>query len=247
VLLLTQESIKLEINAPARMRNGTVLYADVYRLDDTGKHPAILARSPYNKSETTSNVLSGYMSPYKFVRNGYAVVIQDLRGTGVSEGKFYARRAEADDGYDTVEWIASQPWCDGNVGMYGLSHLGFTQWAGAKAQPPHLKTICPAGTQAGARPFKKGAFRLNQMLVWYLVLTANALRRSKLPPVELKTLRETLLGSMDNIGEQLLFLPLKDAPATKIAQNLDIIPFIQFISIPSQDSGTLYFLIKEGV
>ncbi len=223
--MLPKESIKLEINIAASMRDGISLYADVYRPDDAARHPAILVRSPYNKSETSSNVLSGYMSPYKFVRSGYAVVIQDLRGTGVSEGEFYARRAEANDGYDTVEWIAAQPWCDGNVGMYGLSHLGFTQWAAAKAQPPHLKTICPAGTQAGARPFKNGAFRLNQMLIWYLILTAGALRRSQLPPTALKKLRETLVHAMDNIGEQLRFLPLKDVPAVKIAREPDIIPF----------------------
>ncbi len=223
--MLSQESIKLEINVPARMRDGTILYADIYRPDDAEKHPAILARSPYNKSESTSNVLSGYMNPQKFVRSGYAVVIQDLRGTGVSEGEFYARRAEADDGYDTVEWLAARPWCDGNVGMYGLSHLGFTQWAAAKARPPHLKTICPAGTQAGARPFKYGAFRLNQMLVWYLILTAGALRRSSLPAGELKRRREALVRAMDNISEQLCFLPLKDMPGSKIAGEPDIIPF----------------------
>jgi putative CocE/NonD family hydrolase len=105
--LLSQESIKLDINVPAKMRDGIILYADVYRPDDSEKHPAILARLPYNKSETTSNVLSGYMNPQKYVRAGYAVVFQDLRGTGFFEGEFYARRAEADDGYDTIEWLAS--------------------------------------------------------------------------------------------------------------------------------------------
>jgi putative CocE/NonD family hydrolase len=223
--LLLQESVKLEINVAARMRDGINLYADIYRPDDAGKHPAILARSPYNKSESTSSVLGGYMNPQKFVRNGYAVVFQDLRGTGVSEGEFYARRAEANDGYDTVEWVASQPWCDGNVGMYGLSHLGFTQWAAAMTQPPHLKAICPAGTQAGARPYKHGAFKLNQMLVWYLILTAGALRRSKLPPQELKSLRGSLVSMMDNIGDQLHHLPLKDVPVARIAGEPDIIPF----------------------
>jgi len=222
--MLQQESIKLEINAAVKMRDGTNLYADIYRPDDEGKHPAILARLPYNKDESPKS-LSGYMNPQKFVRNGYAVVIQDLRGTGVSEGQFYARRAEADDGYDTVEWVAAQPWCDGNVGMYGLSHLGFTQWAAAKAQPPHLKTICPAGTQHGARPYKNGAFRLNQTLNWYLIVTACALRRSTLPPEELKSLRESLIYMIDNIEDQLCFLPLKDVPAAKIAKEPDIIPF----------------------
>jgi uncharacterized protein len=222
--MLVQESVKLEINIAARMRDGVILYADVYRPDDTARHPAILVRSPYNKSETTG-ILSGYMSPYKFARAGYAMVIQDLRGTGVSEGEFYARRAEADDGYDSIEWLAARPWCDGNVGMCGLSHLGFTQWAAAKARPPHLKTICPAGTQAGARPFKNGAFRLNQMLIWYLSLTGLALRRSKLPDEELKLRQRTFLKMMDNIYEQLSFLPLKDTPFLKLAGEPDLLPF----------------------
>jgi len=223
--MLVKESVKLDINVGARMRDGVTLYADVYRPDDNAKHPAILVRSPYNKSETTGNVLSGYMSPYKFARAGYVMVIQDLRGTGVSEGEFYARRAEANDGYDSVEWLADQPWCNGNVGMCGLSHLGFTQWAAAKSQPPHLKTICPAGTEAGARPFKNGAFRLNQMLVWYQSLIALALRRSKLPPEEIKTRQKTWLKMIDNVGEQLRFLPLKDAPILKLASEPDILPF----------------------
>lgn len=223
--MLTKESIKLEVNVSARMRDGITLYSDIYRPDDNARHPAIIVRSPYNKSETTGNVLSGYMSPYKFARAGYAMVIQDLRGTGVSEGEFYARRAEANDGYDSIEWLASQPWCDGNVGMCGLSHLGFTQWAAAKARPPHLKTICPAGTQAGARPFKNGAFRLNQMLIWYLSLTGLALRRSKLPAEELKPRQKTFLKMMDNIYEQLSFLPLKDAPFLKLAGEPDLLPF----------------------
>jgi putative CocE/NonD family hydrolase len=222
--MLRQESIKLEINVAVKMRDGTNLYADIYRPDDQGKHPAILARLPYNKDESP-NILSGYMNPKRFVRNGYAVVMQDIRGTGVSEGEFYARRAEADDGYDTVEWVAARPWCDGNVGMYGLSHLGFTQWAAARTRPPHLKTICPAGTQHGARPYKNGAFRLNQMLTWYLILTAGALRRSKLPPEELKPLWETLLYMMDSTEEQCRFLPLKDVPAAQIAKKADMIPF----------------------
>jgi putative CocE/NonD family hydrolase len=223
--MLRQESIKLEINVAVKMRDGTNLYADIYRPDDQGKHPAILASLPYNKDESP-NILSGYMNPKRFVRNGYAVVLQDIRGTGVSDGEFYAFRVEADDGYDTVEWVAAQPWCDGNVGMYGLSHLGFTQWATAMTQPPHLKAICPAGTQHGARPYRNGAFYLNRILVWYVQhLTACALRRSKLPPEELKSLRESLIYMVDNIEDQLRFLPLKDAPATKIAKEPDIIPF----------------------
>ena len=86
--MLTTESIKLEINVPMKMRDRTVLYADVYRPDKPGKYPAILTRLPYNKSITFPTG-SGYMNPQRFARAGYAVVIQDVRGTGSSEGEAY--------------------------------------------------------------------------------------------------------------------------------------------------------------
>src|SRR5512143_3803825 len=144
--MLPAESIEILINQPARMKDGTILYANVYRPRSAGKLPAIVTRLPYEKDSYT---LSGFMNPLRIARSGYNVVVQDLRGTGSSEGEFYPRVAEMNDGYDTIEWAASQPWCNGNVGMYGMSHYGFTQWQAAVMQPPHLKTICPAATYAG--------------------------------------------------------------------------------------------------
>ncbi|MFC1534712.1 CocE/NonD family hydrolase [Thermodesulfobacteriota bacterium] len=220
--MLQQESIKVEFNVPSKMRDGTILYADIYRPDTKDKYPAILTRLPYGKNR---QIVGGYMDPQRMVRAGYVVVVQDIRGTGVSEGVFFARRAEADDGYDTVEWVAEQSWCDGNVGMYGPSHLGFTQWAAAVTQPPHLRAICPAQTEAGARPYNIGAFRLNHMIMWYMGITALSLARSNLSPEKLKSQRERLARMMANMEEQYLFLPLKDAPITKIAKEPGMIPF----------------------
>jgi putative CocE/NonD family hydrolase len=224
--MLKQESIKLEINVPAKMRDGTILYADIYRPDSQNKHPAILTRTPYNKS-LMSLMKGSYLDPQRFARSGYAVVIQDCRGTGVSEGDLYPFRGEDEDGYDTVEWIASQPWCDGNVGMYGLSYLAFTQWAAAMAQPPHLKAICPAAIAEYppyATPWKSGVFNLQMNVGWSLMMNANQLMRSGMPPEKARPMIGHIFQMMDNIEEQCRFLPLKDNPAAHL-EGINMAPF----------------------
>jgi putative CocE/NonD family hydrolase len=164
------------------------------------------------------------------------VVIQDIRGTGASEGEFYPRVNEMDDGYDTVEWAADQPWCDGNVGMYGMSHFGFTQWAAAVTQPPHLRTICPKATQAGARPFNAGAFRFNQMLSWASVFPLAELARRNMPAQQAKALRDQFIYLKNHLEEQYWFLPLKDIPAAKIAEEIGLAPFFfDYISHPDDE------------
>jgi uncharacterized protein len=220
--MLPQESIKIDINIPARMRDGITLYSDVYRPAAEGRYPAILTRLPYGKN---SGMVSGYMNPLRFARAGYAVVIQDIRGTGASEGEFYPRVSEMNDGYDAVEWLAALPWCNGNVGMYGMSHLGFTQWAAAVTRPPHLKTICPKATEAGARPYDYGVLRLNHLMAWASIFPLSELARKKLPPEKAKLLRDRFIYIKDHLEEQYWFLPLKNAPFVKLAEDMGISPF----------------------
>ncbi len=224
--MLKKESLKLEINVPSKMRDGKILYADIYRPDSADKHPAILTRTPYNKSAMFLRKGS-YLDPQRFARAGYAVVIQDCRGTGASEGNMYPFCSESEDGYDTVEWIASQPWCDGNVGMYGLSYLAFTQWAAAMAQPPHLKTICPAAIAPYppyATPWKSGVFNLQMNIGWSLMMNVNELMRSKTPLEKARPLLDYLNHMIDSIEEQCCFLPLKDTPAAHVG-GIDMVPF----------------------
>ena len=168
------------------------------------------------------------MNPHRVARAGYNVVIQDIRGTGASEGEFYPRRTEMKDGYDTIEWIATQPWCDGNVGMYGMSHMGFTQWAAAVMQPPHLKTICPTATKAGARPYNGGALELNHLLAWASQFPGNMLNRSQLPPGKLKMLRDEYFHLKDKLESQYWQLPLKENPLAILTEQIDPSPFFYF-------------------
>ncbi|MCR4588128.1 MAG: CocE/NonD family hydrolase, partial [Lachnospiraceae bacterium] len=124
------------------MRDGVRLATDLYLPEKEGAYPIVLMRTPYNKEGIVKDPL--YEEFPRLIANGYGVAVQDCRGTLASEGKMNLNGGnEQEDGYDAVEYLASQPFCDGNVGMFGLSYFGFTQIAAASEKPPHLKAICP--------------------------------------------------------------------------------------------------------
>jgi putative CocE/NonD family hydrolase len=122
------------------MRDGVKLYADVYRPAAAGKYPVIVSRTPYS----TERAPSAYDAAVYFARRGYVYVFQDVRGRHESEGKWEPFRNDIEDGYDTIEWAAAQPWSNGKVGMQGGSYLGHVQWRAAMAKPPHLVAVFPA-------------------------------------------------------------------------------------------------------
>src|SRR5262245_60245322 len=117
------------------MRDGVVLRADVYRPDDDERHPVLLERVAYE----LTNRAGAYGEFYG--RRGYAVVAQNVRGAYASEGRYRFCHDDVDDGYDTVEWAAAQPWSNGRVGMIDGSYSGFTQYTVAPARPPHLAAL----------------------------------------------------------------------------------------------------------
>lgn len=123
------------------MRDGVTLSADIYRPKGDAPVPIILVRTPYDNG-VASQVAAGK----RWAARGYAYVVQDVRGRGESEGTFYPLITEADDGYDTIEWLAKQPWSTGKVGMMGGSYLGWVQVYAATRKPPALKAIVPSVT-----------------------------------------------------------------------------------------------------
>lgn len=138
-------------NAKMPFRDGVLQNFDHYRPDREGAYPVILMRTPYTKASVMHERI--YANVHRYTDHGYHVVVAECRGTGGSEGVLNANgTAEYDDGTDTVAWLAAQPWCDGNVGMFGLSYFGFTQLAAAADAPAALKAICPFMTQA-VEPF----------------------------------------------------------------------------------------------
>ena len=124
------------------MRDGVILRADVLRPAADGKFPVLVYRTPYGKDEAQNE----YTTFKHALERGYAVVIQDVRGRFHSDGEFCPYENEGRDGYDTIEWSASQPWSNGAVGTFGLSYPGAVQWLAAVQNPPHLKAMVPAMT-----------------------------------------------------------------------------------------------------
>ena len=206
----------VETNLPVKMRDGVVLYADLYRPGGPGPFPVVLQRTPYDKGTAGSMT---NLDPMKAARNGYAVVIQDTRGRYTSEGEFYAFRDEINDGYDTVEWAAAQPWSTGKVGMYGASYVGATQWLAAVARPPHLAAIVPNVTASNYHEgwtYQGGAFELGFNVSWTLLqLTlANfgALSSLKGLPGEK---RQELVKAVNDMDTSFRHLPSNELPDLK--------------------------------
>jgi putative CocE/NonD family hydrolase len=146
------------------MRDRIVLKADVFVPAGTGRWPAILLRTPYNRKS------KGTRSYNLFTQYGYAVVLEDVRGRYASGGSFGSVRQEGPDGSDTINWIAKQPWSDGRVGMAGASYLGIAQWWAATERNPHLLAIFPllSGDDEYIDRYYSpgGALQLGHRLVW---------------------------------------------------------------------------------
>ena len=133
--------VQVEENLMILMRDGVRLGTDIYRPTRMGvpveeKLPVLLQRTPYDKTGTR---LVG--SAKFFAQNGYVVVLQDHRGLYASEGEFTKYIGEGQDSYDTIEHLASLPFSDGQVGMWGTSYSAHVQANAAKLKPPHLRTI----------------------------------------------------------------------------------------------------------
>ena len=206
-------SVKVETNLPALMRDGVTLYADVYRPDGPGPYPVILQRTPYDKS---SPLAAQMLDPIKSAKAGFALIIQDTRGRYTSGGEFYCFADDINDGYDTVEWAAAQPWANGRVGMVGASYVGATQWLAAVARPPHLAAIAPNVTASNYHngwTYQGGAFELGFNVSWTLnqLTLANFQNLSGVKSIP-QARRADLLQAVDNMTDAFRNLPLQDFP-----------------------------------
>jgi putative CocE/NonD family hydrolase len=203
-------AVAKQADLPARMRDGTVLRADVYRPQTSDPVPVILMRTQYGKTGAQTQP-SRYGSPDWFASHCYLVVVQDIRGQGTSEGTFSEFTHDQDDGYDSVEWAAALPGSDGKVGMYGSSYVGATQWLAAVTTPPHLVTIVPANTASDyydGWTYEGGEFRLAFVVPWAIgsiATTAAMNRRDGATVAELK-------AAAADPTRWLSFRPYKDLP-----------------------------------
>ena len=206
---LPYSTITVDRNVPARMRDGTVLYADIYRPQGSGPFPVILQRLPYEKEAAHA---IHYAHPSWYARHGYVVVVQDVRGRWSSEGEWYPFFNEAKDGFDTIAWAAQLPQTTGQVCMYGASYGGATQLLAATARPPALRCICPAFASSDfyeGWTYEGGALHLAFVVAWALNLAPDTARRMGDESL-LRRLAEAYTGN--SIHAQQAFLPLKGQP-----------------------------------
>jgi hypothetical protein len=141
--------VKVIPDVRVRMRDGVELAVSITRPDAEGRFPALMSYNPYRtltsfKAAASEREYSnGVNGPNFLAEHGYISINYDVRGTGATGGSspdMYSD-AERQDGYDMVEWIAKQPWSNGNVGMWGISYGGVATWQVAALAPPHLKAI----------------------------------------------------------------------------------------------------------
>ena len=165
-----EHEVEVDRDVMIRMRDGAKLATDIYRPAGEGPWPVILLRTPYAKSMQE-------LKARFYARRGYVFAAQDCRGRFASKGKWNPFFAEPADGYDTIEWLAAQPWSNGKVGMIGGSYLGWVQWWAAREAPPHLATVVPNVAPPDPwynMPYEYGSFFLLGAIWWADVLEQEA-------------------------------------------------------------------------
>ena len=188
-------------------RDGEQLATDVYLPTGTKetRFPTVLVRTPYGKGKDKDQY-------YRFLQRGYAVVVQDTRGREDSTGEWMPEYYEIEDGDDTLNWIAAQPFSNGQVSMTGGSYLGYVQWAAAASGNPHLKamlsSVC-AGSAFIDIPRRGGCFN-SGMLAWAFMMTERRLRAD--------------LVAQDNWDEILDIRPLNQIPKQALGPE---VPFLE--------------------
>lgn len=223
-------NVIVEKDVEARMRDGAILRADIYRPDDSERHGTLVLRTPYNK-EINSGVQ--LIDPLRAAASGTAVVIQDVRGRWASEGEdFYLFRDEFDDGYDTVEWIAQLPFSNGRVGEYGISYGANTSWQTAIAAPPSLRAIAPCQTpdyflEGHTWLTRGGALSWGMIANWSLrSIAPGALFRMAQQGVDPSKLMEQLADDLDDYDTWIRHLPLDTFPPARLDDPL-FLPFFR--------------------
>lgn len=185
-------------------RDGASLATEVwlpYPANNLEKFPTVLIRTPYGR-------FSNIEFWHRFIRRGYALVIQDVRGRDDSSGEWIPYKFDREDGDDTLNWIAGQPWSDGNVGMIGASYLGNVQWAAASSGNPHLKALISMVTSGPAfiDIHRKGGTYSSGSLAWTFMMADSRMDREALKR---------------NDWEEILSIrPIKDIPQKALGRDI---------------------------
>ncbi len=156
--------VDMRLNVKVPMRDGVELSADLYLPRASGTFPTVLMRTPY------SNNMDVTIERARVLANdGYACVIQDIRGRWDSDGDYYPFHPDVDDGFDTQEWVGQQEWSNGKIGMAGSSYLGLVQWLSAPLRSQYLTCLAPrviCGDFYNGLVYPGGALQLNVVMTW---------------------------------------------------------------------------------
>ncbi|MFO0982715.1 MAG: CocE/NonD family hydrolase [Planctomycetota bacterium] len=178
------------------MSDGVRLAADIVRPSAAGRFPVILIRTPYGR-ESEAMAKAPVFAPC-----GYVVVAEDVRGCFASEGEWFPIVHETEDGYDTLDWLVAQPWCDGNIGMIGGSYVGWVQWFAAKSGHPSLKAIIPQVSPPDPDqniPYEGGTLLLATLWWGVTVQGIHGNTLKALPTLDNKQLATLPLGRLDDV------------------------------------------------
>jgi uncharacterized protein len=204
--------VRLERAVECVMPDGVKLVSDHYypaeHVSGSGPHPTLLMRQPYGRDIASTVV---YAHPVWFARNGYNVVIQDVRGRGDSDGEFYPFRNERKDGAETIRWLRTRPESNGRIGMYGFSYQGLTQLLAAAEQPEGLVAIAPGMAACDLYHgwfYHNGALRLASTLGWGLQMLKMDARR-----LQLREASDRLESAWADVRNQVNVLPFRSHPA----------------------------------
>ena len=188
-----------------RVRDGTILRANIFRPDTAAAVPAIVERTSYGKAGPGS-------VGERYAQAGYAFISQDIRGLHASEGRWVPfsepQTGDAEDGFDTVEWVAVQPWCNGKVGAVGASYGAWCAWMLARLQPPHLLAMAARSIPTEMTDVDwPGAFRPGRRVKWWMCTMGPSIRRRQGlgPPHTTEEARRIFDGSEH--GRRLCTLP----------------------------------------
>jgi putative CocE/NonD family hydrolase len=230
----------VDFDVEMRTRDGVVLRSDIYRPDSDAPVPAIVLRTPYNKA-THAGRFDGLHATIAAAR-GYAFVIQDVRGRWASEGEYKPiTLTEGPDGYDCIEWVASQPWCDGNIGMIGGSYESLVQFMAAEQQPPALKAICPEFSGDSRR----GALLLDSInIAWAAAQAIDWLTKKAAEGGSTEADMQVVMDAVMDPQAAAQHLPLEDLPLLKVA---DLFTFQEMLGILRGVAGIAYDRIAVPV
>ena len=238
-LLHGQQTVK------APMRDGIALATDLYNADPAVRRPVLLMRTPYNKSNIKATAT-------RYAAAGYAVAVQDVRGRYASAGTSLPYNNEGQDGFDTLEWIVRQAWCDGRVGMWGASAVGAVQWQAAAEGATGLAVLCPTATWGSfyRNIYHGGAARL--ALIAQAAAGRAAPPPGKAPPMDwAPVLLHLPLSDLDEaIGWRMPWLSgiLTHPHPNGFWKRLDLTRELERLSIPAQHIVGYYdFFLRETV